>query len=86
VLGTRPENLLVDVCLWQLVGVKTAVFVASTVVLLAARATNGLAKEGRFQLSTDLLEVIDTETGALSKAESNPGGGYVMVPVPYRVP
>jgi hypothetical protein len=38
----------------------------------------------RYQLATNPIVVLDAESGALWKAESDGKGGYIMVPMPYR--
>jgi hypothetical protein len=42
-----------------------------------------MAADTRFQMQTNPLVVLDTQTGALWKAESDGKGGYVMVPIRY---
>jgi hypothetical protein len=56
-------------------------------MILAGATVPALAAEdgGRFRLSaTDLLRVIDSQTGAVWIAKGDGKGGYILVPVPYQ--
>ena len=63
--------------------------VALIVLTLVTGSTAALADDGasRYQFgSSDMLRVIDSQTGAVWQARSDGKGFYIMVPVPFQSP